>query len=403
MPQKLDLTQFDYALKELYKNKVVQDMAFRDKPGLDLLPKADDFYGDQAIVPVVYGHPNNSVTFATAQTNRSTSSGVKFTVTRAKRYGVIELDHETILAASRNVGSFLEAKSLEINNVLDSVMRSTSLNFYRGNGGAIAQAAASSAISTTSLTLADASMASAFHVGQVVQMDSVDGGGTVHSGTATIAGVDQDSGVLTASANWTAGISSASDGDYIFNAGDYDGGAHGLNNWVPVSVTATTHFGINRTVDPTKLAGQRLTGTGMPIEEALRRLAVRICREGGKPDICLVHHDRWADLEESLDTKVIRDAAVGKTGTGYEAIVIRSPKGPVKVIADQDCPYDTAFMLTSSSWKLWSLEAYPQVFMYDGNRGLRMASADSLEIRVGGFFQFVCNAPGWNGRTSLDT
>lgn len=41
----LDLTSFDFALKEYYTDEKVEDLVYRDNPFLAMVPKREDFYG----------------------------------------------------------------------------------------------------------------------------------------------------------------------------------------------------------------------------------------------------------------------------------------------------------------------------------------------------------------------
>ena len=48
------------------------------------------------------------------------------------------------------------------------------------------------------------------------------------------------------------------------------------------------------------------------------------------------------------------------------------------------------------SWKLYSLKEPVRILDLDGNKVLREATADAVELRVGGYFQLGCDAPGHN-------
>lgn len=81
---------------------------------------------------------------------------------------------------------------------------------------------------------------------------------------------------------------------------------------------------------------------------------------------------------------------------GFRGIVVNGPRGPIKVIADQDCPADKAYLLQLDTWKLLSRGQAPQILNMDGLDKLRDASADSIELRVGYYGQLSCSAPGYN-------
>ena len=81
--------------------------------------------------------------------------------------------------------------------------------------------------------------------------------------------------------------------------------------------------------------------------------------------------------------------------------MIHGPRGPIKVIPDQNCPKDVAYMLDMSVWKLYSLGKAPKILDSDGLRFLRESSADAVEVRVGYYAQLGCRGPGYNVRIAL--
>lgn len=400
----LDLTSFDPALKEIYTQKYVENMVYKNNPLLALLPKDTTFVGDAKPMPIIYGNPSASGTFSDALADTTNSSLKKFVLTRVKKYSVAEIDNETLEASQSNAGAFISAAKTEIDGAMQAVTRRIAVNLYRTSGGAIGRLNGDPSGGTTA-TLDHYTQALNFEVGMKLEADTVDGGGTKHSGSVTLTAVDRSTATnaLTASGNWDTGITSIADNDYLFAKGDYDACVSGLASWIPSSVTSTSFFGVDRTADPTRLGGQRVTGTGLPIEEALIKLARSIGQEGGKPDYCFMSFHQWENLVNSLGSKVQYDTvSVPNANVGFDAIKIYGPTGAIKVIPDQNCPSGVAYMLDMSTWKLCSLGGLPRILKQDGLTFLRSSSADSIQVRVGGYFQLGCMAPGWNGRVSLD-
>ena len=72
---------------------------------------------------------------------------------------------------------------------------------------------------------------------------------------------------------------------------------------------------------------------------------------------------------------------------GFRGILMNGPRGPIKVVPDQNCPSDRAFMLQMDTWKLYSLGKAPKILDTDGMKMLREASSDSVEVRVGYYAQ----------------
>jgi hypothetical protein len=67
------------------------------------------------------------------------------------------------------------------------------------------------------------------------------------------------------------------------------------------------------------------------------------------------------------------------------------------VLADRDCPEDLMYMLDMSTWGYYSLKEPVMLLDQDGNKMLRESSADACEVRIGGYAQLGCVAPGANG------
>jgi hypothetical protein len=149
------------------------------------------------------------------------------------------------------------------------------------------------------------------------------------------------------------------------------------------------------------LAGIRFDGSAMPIEEALIASAARVAREGGKPDYCFMSYSKFSDLEKALGSKVQYIDLKASADIGFRGIQINGPRGVIKVVADQNCPNDRAFMLQMDVWKLYSLGKAPKILDTDGLKMLRDSNADSVEIRVGYYAQMGCRGPGFNANVKL--
>src|SRR5690606_15045282 len=87
--------------------------------------------------------------------------------------------------------------------------------------------------------------------------------------------------------------------------GDYNAKLSGLGAWIPASAPSVTpFFGVDRTVDVTRLAGVRVSSAGKPLDEALVDAARRCNREGGRPDIAICGFSKYASIEKTLGARV---------------------------------------------------------------------------------------------------
>jgi hypothetical protein len=402
----LNMTSFDAALKEHYKDDVVRRMTYQDNPFHAMLPKMTDFGGKNLPIPIIYGNPQGrSATFTTAQTNKVAGKYTDFVITRSKDYGLCSIDGETIDASKGDKNAFLDAMATEIDGTFESVTRSLATSEYRNGSGAIGQIGSAS---TVYITLADTEEVTNFEVGMKLVASTAAGGGSVKQtasvdNTLTVAGVDRDAGILTMSAAYDSfGSNDWAANDYLFVQGDYDSKIKGLDAWIPATMPTSgdSFFGVDRSVD-TRLAGLRKDISSMPLEEGLIDGAKRVHREGGNPSHCFMSYNRYGILEKSLGSKVQYVDLMTDVGVGFRGIKINTNKGMITVLADQNCPDNTAWMLQMNVWKLCSLGEAPKLLMHDGNRVLREAAEDGVEVRTGYYAQLACRAPGWNIRLTL--
>ena len=398
----LDMTSFASALKQHYTADRVENMVYADNPLLAMIPKMTDFGGKNLPIPIIYGNPQGtSATFSTAQGNKTSSKLKDFVLTRNHDYSLASIDNETLEASKGNANAFMEAATTEIDGAIQASARRLAVALYRNGSGSIGQANAS--VTGTSLQLKQADDVTNFEVGMQLVFSTADGGGSVKSGKVAITGVNRDSGLLTVSAMTAIdGGTGVAANDYIFQEGDYDQRIKGLQAWLPNSApSSSAFFSVDRTADVTRLAGIRYDGSALPIEEALISAASRVAREGGKPDHCFMNYSKYADLEKALGSKVQYVDLKVNAEIAFRGIVINGPRGPIKVVPDQNCPADRAFMLQMDVWKLYSLGKAPKILDTDGMKMLRESSADAVEVRVGYYAQVGCRAPGWNATIAL--
>jgi len=408
----LDLTSFDSALKEHYTDMAVENMVYKDNPALALLPKYESFGGKSAPVPLIYGNPQGrSATFSQAQSRGAvTSSKLEdFVIRRVKDYSIATIDNETLEASKGDANAFMEAATTEIDGAINSLTRSLAIASYREGFGVIG-AVGNASFATAVMTLGQSSDVTNFEVGQVLVFSQSAGGHVLRDSgdSLEVVAVDRSAGTVTLSAN-LSDIASIAQGDSVFIKGDRENSAtparlkvSGFSAWIPeTSPTSALFFNVDRTKDVTRLAGIRHDGSAQPIEEALIDLASKIAREGGRPDHCFMDYSKYAELEKSLGSKVQYIDLKVTADIGFRGIMINGPRGPIKVIPDQNCPSNLAYMLQLDTWKLMSLGKAVRVIDTDGLQMLRQASADGVEVRYGFYGNLACKAPGYNGVVSL--
>lgn len=398
----LDMTTFASALKQHYTNDRVENMVYQDNPLLALLPKMENFGGKNLPIPIIYGSPQGaSATFSDAQANKTNTKVTDFVLTRKADYVLASISNEVLEASKGNANAFMEAATTEIDQAIHTSARRLAIALYGTGSGSLGQVLTGG--NSTSFTLKNTDDVTNFEVGMELVFSTANGGGSVKSGSITVTAVNRDSGVITTdAASAIDGGTGHATNDYVFVEGDYDSRLSGLRAWVPDSAPSNTpFFSVDRSVDVTRLGGIRYDASAMPIEEGLISAASRVAREGGKPDHCFMNYSKFADLEKALGSKVQYVDVKANAEIGFRGISINGPRGPIKVIPDQNCPSDRAFMLQMNVWKLYSLGKAPKILDADGMKMLRESSADAVEIRVGHYSQLGCRAPGWNCNIKL--
>ena len=388
------MTTFAAALKQYYTDEKIENMVYKDNPFLAMISKYEDFGGENLKLPVKYGIPmGRSATFADAVSNKTASQLKAFLLTRKADYAIASIANETIEASKGNANAFIEAATFEIDGAIEAATRSLAVSLYGDGSGSIGVvgALATTTASNDTVTLATIQDITNFEVGMQLNF-----------GTATankkIDSINRDTGVFILDA-----ASGATTTEAIYVDGDKDNMLTGLGGWLPSSAPGSTDsfFGVNRSSDSTRLGGIRFDGSSLPLEEALIGAAARVAREGGKPDVCFINYNNFGDLEKALGSKVSYVDVKVNPEIGFRGILIHGPRGPIKVVPDQNCPNGVAYMLQMDVWKLYSLGKAPKILDSDGLKFLRESTADAVEARIGYYAQLGCRAPGFNVRVAL--
>ncbi len=390
-------------LKDIYPKGLPLDLTYQDYPFLALMPRDEQFYGDSMKLPVKYGNNSGrSASFSAAQTNSSYSKNVAFFLERAADYAVARLTNEEMEAAEVDQGAFVRTLQHEIESATKAAITSEAISLAEDGEGTLAQLASSVTLGSQNLQLRDPEAVVRFEVGQKIQLASAKTGGTLRTGVLTITSINRNTGLLVVSANIST-ISGATVNDWVVIEGDFQAKPKGFSAWIPESdPTSSPFFGVDRSVDALRLGGIRDDFSALPIEEALVKAMKRVHREGSSADYAFLNFEKFAELENSLGSKVqYVDVLAKDVGVGFRGIKVNSGKLPVTVLADMTVPSNRLWVVQANTWKLASLKKSIRILDQDGNKMLRVSNADSMEIRIGGYKQFGCMAPGYNGNFSI--
>ena len=373
----------------------------------------ESFSGRNLPIVSIWGNPQGrSRDFSRAQTRGAATNSKldDFLLTRVHDYSIATIDGETMEASKDDMGAFLDAATVEIDGALNSLTRSAAKAMFKSGHGELAQMSGTVSVSSaTTITLANPAEITNFEVGMELDVaSSVTAASRAYGSSGNgllVTGVNRSTGVLTfayAIDDATNGIPAIAAGDYLFVRGDHSGSTltklAGLEAWMPSTAPTSgdSFFGVDRSSDPSRLAGQRLNGAGAPIEEVLTEGAALVAREGGKLTHYFMNYDKYTDLQNSLGSKVQYIDLKGDAEVAFRGILINGPRGPIKVIPDQNCPANRVFGVQMDMWKLYSLNAAIRILEHDGLMLLRQPSSDGVEVRTGYYANMGCRAPGYN-------
>ena len=409
------------ALKELYTDdkEYMKDLVYKENPLLALVPKnesPDGFAGKYIPVPLEYGTPQGrSHAFANAQNQQTATSLASFFVYVISDYQLVTITNLLMEQTKTNAGAFVDAAKLQMDAGFRNITNNIAFELFGDGSGTRAYIGSGSVVSTGvyDVTISNSQQIVNFEVGMTI-VNYTYSGGTISSISSTqgsITAVNRASGVIRlttstggADSSWTsAGKGLGVYGDIV--AGAVSTGTalclSGLAAWIPTSSPASndSFWGVNRSSDPTRLAGLRYDASAYTIEEGMTNALAFLNREGGKPDLAIMDFASYAALVNSLGAKVqYVQVKHDEVEVAFEGITFQSAYGRVTVLADRSCPPQTCYLLTMSTWKLRSLGKVPHILTYglEGLEGLRVGTADALEIRIGYYGNLICSAPGWN-------
>jgi hypothetical protein len=398
---------------------------------LALVPKnesPDGFAGKYIPVPLEYGTPQGrSHTFSNAQSQQTATSLASFFVYVIEDYQLVTITNLLMEQTKTNAGAFVDAAKLQMDGGFRNLTNNIAFELFgdgtatRGIAGDITANTQVGGIAPGGVTLFlnNSQQVVSFEVGMLLVASATDGGAP-SADTVMVTAVNRATGVIngtasaaTLSANWSIG---ALANVYLSIAGDLPAtGAtntgsflalSGLAAWIPTASPAATDnfWGVNRSADPTRLAGLRYNAQSYTIEEGMTNALAFSNREGAKPDLCIMDFASYASLVNALGAKVqYVQVNHDEVEVAFEGITFQSAYGRVTVLADRSCPAQTAYLLTMNTWKLRSLGKVPHILTYgmEGLEGLRVGNADALEIRIGYYGNLICSAPGWNCVVSL--
>lgn len=397
-------TTHDAILKEVYPDpSEVQRLMYENNTAHALIKKDFSGSGRNWDMPLRIAHTTGrSHRFDTAKANKGASTQVLMQITTGSNYSLYSVDGKLIRQTRDNKGAFVEAFAFELESAMDAMARNMGYAVYGNGGGAIGRFTSGVTLTGDTFTLLNIDDAVKFEVGQYLQLSATDGTtGSVKSGQLQVETIDPDTGVITLEQDIEDGVPTAAVSDYIFPAGDFGLGIKGFDAWIPASVSATSFFGIDRTLNASRLAGSRVSGAGLSPEEQLQKACQVAMRNGGKLTHFFMNDLNFLDLDLSLGSRRVYADAKTDVGVGFTGVKVATGMGTVEVFADYNCPVNVAYGVDLKQWALKGLGQFPFIDATDGSRILREDAADAYEGRIKAYYQLQCKKVAGSVRLAL--
>lgn len=402
------LTSFDALLKEYYCKKEIIDLTYGKSSLYSMIPKHENATGSSYDVPVLYGAgAGGSATFSDAQTGASNSTygvqaNAKFQITPVREYQLARWDRLLSHSTKSKEGAFMDVATSRIDSKLEAAAEAISIQLY-GSGDGVRGTISS--YSSEVITLTDAADAKHFTYGMGIELWDASANGFDANGPFYVTAVDREAGTITIH---TAAAAATASGDSIIRMGDADDGGSalsglvitGLGEWLPTTAPTTSLFGLDRTVDTDWLGGVRYAAGGKTRLAGLLQGINKVHNVGGgAPTHVFMGMDDYTQLRTEMITQARPATFEASAKVKFTGVEIDGPSGPVKVFPDRFCPDNTAYILTLKDWELVSWGG-PAVQLFDNGKDqavLRVSDSDDFEVRIGGFNQLSCRAPGRSG------
>lgn len=417
------ITTADKILKYLYTSRALQNAVYDKNPLFALLPKQGGFNGRSLIHAITYGNSlARSAAFATAQgragingasgTDSGFNRDVNFTITRVKNYAMYTIEQELLLAANGDRASFIKGLTQLVDGTLQTLKNDFGRDVYGSGLGELG-----------SLTSISGAGPYTWTVGEAITQIEVGMEIVVSSGsTKTAALRNSGGGVAVVTVNRSAGTfttttnpDSAAAGDWLFIKGDRPAGSTtaigsmlkiaGAEAWNPVTAPSASEnfFGVDRSVDTTRLSGHRLDISTYQPEEGYITALAALAREDSEPSHIFTSFTDEKNLKLALGSKV--EAEYTQVGDiGFESIRLRGPNGTVRVYADRNAPVGYARLLQLDTWELRHLGDLVNRGDAAGDGGMaREYQADRYEGRMSFYGNMLCHKPSANMVATLPT
>lgn len=345
--------------------------------------------------------------FASALAKRGPGKTATFNLYKKDDYVIGSLSCEILETNDKDriADALLQQISLKGYELGQTISR----KFWSGDGGCLARAKASGAVSTTKLYLTSASDCRGFYPGQVCVLASDNGTGTnptgQREGSFEVSAVYPEASTpyIEATANIVAGVPAAANSDYVFQDGDYGKSWSGIPAWAPTSDPASSgdsFLGVDRyaTGDLKRASGFRYAdSSGGDMTSNVNKALAKASFYGVEPDDLFCNPEDIAEWMDTLEGRnESRNISTTIAGVSFSAITVHTAGGDVSVISEAKCPKGYYWGTEMANWEYLSQGEVPHFTTTGGEKLHLESTADARQFRMVARSCLDCIDPGKN-------
>jgi hypothetical protein len=369
-----DLTTAEYLIKVMYEDGLDEDALTSTNAALAYVEREYDFTSTtkEIATPISNGQGGYG-TYADAYAARAGATGDRFVVPLRRLYHFGGLSQEAVRlseAASRE-SWFADVLERDVNGATENFGQELNGRIYGRNRGDRALVHATTAISGTSLTLANPEDAAYF--AKDMRVAALNGGTGALRGDATdfitVVSVNDVTGVIVADQNWS-NIDSIALGDILIRWNMRNISLDGLAGWCPTTADESTDFlGVNQTLNRSSVAGVYVDVSSLPIRQAFLKAAsvaeLRLGKGFTKGAPIFVNP---ADANEFIMNLENVRTVDGNIETKYSAGIDSLQVLGCTLVKDRHCPVGHAYQIPKGAFTFGTAGQAPKIEQPDGRR-----------------------------------
>lgn len=393
-------------LKTRYPDGRLPKANYQSFKHMSMLVKHEDFDGENKVIALQTENPQGSASdFAVAIGSLAQGTYKRYTVTPVNHYGIARIRGDAMKRAAKSTGSLVDLWKNETDGIAQTELKVHEINTFRNGTGVLGTIASGSG--TATVTLTEPADAVNFDLGmRVASVDSASSLSPTVRGAPTyltITGIDRALGKLTITGGTWNGLNGTIDGDSLVRAGDQASAGtatviSGYDLWVAGGAAPPDLFGLVRTGDPVRLAGQQFDATGVNMEDALIEAESKLVVQGFAVDELVA----WCN---PLDIKELKKLLGGKVtyprsemkstiaGISFKAFEFEGDNGTIKLISNPFVPKGKVYLSDMKQVSFDSMGPAPHLQDYDSNKFLRINTDDSWQVQFATYGQFVVWMP----------